>query len=188
QPYSSIPTGGGNTVTGLGDPLVDVLVYTRPVDNLMLGLGNFVSIPVGSNEISTHAWIDLPNLVGDYKIGKFGIDGTLALGVFSQVHNGCTPANGCAVPGNLRMSEIALRYQVAPWFGPFVSYINQGESHGSFSASGVQFAGNHENDVGAGARFSISHTNWFSVWYYTGVSGQNTGKESGVYFKYVTGI
>jgi len=188
QPYMSKPTTDGNTITGLGDPLVDLLVYTRLRENLLVGFGNFVSIPVGSNDISNHAWIDIPHIVADYRVGKFGVGGTYALGYLSKVRNGCTPTNGCAEPGDIRSAQMTLRYQATSWLEPFISYISQSQSHGEFTVSSTRFPGSHEEDVGVGARFTIKHGRWLSVWYDAGIDGENAARTNALYFKFVTGL
>jgi hypothetical protein len=189
QPEISSPSGNGNTMTGLGDPFVHMLAYKRFLDNsLLLGVGNIVSIPVGSNEVSNHAWIDAPNLVADYKIGNLGFDGTLAAAYLSRVGNGCTAQIGCAQPGNLYTAEGAVRYVVTPWFVPFVSYTVQNEDHGHFTGAPIVFPGSREGDLGVGARFPIDHLRWFSIWYYDGLNGSNTAKSNAVYLKFATGL
>lgn len=189
QPEFSTPTGGGNTVTGLGDPFVHAVAYKRFFDkNLLLGVGNILSFPVGSNEVSNHAWIDAPNIIADYKIGRLGFDGTLATGLFSKVSNGCTAQAGCAQPGNLYTAEAAVRYVVTPWFVPFLSYTVQTEDHGHLTAAPIDFPGSRENDIGAGARFNLGHLRWFSIWYYNGINGANTTRANGLYVKFATGL
>ena len=189
QPEVSKPSGSGNTVTGLGDPFVHTVVYKRFLDkNLLLGVGNILSFPVGSNEISSHAWIDAPNIIADYKIGRFGFDGTLVTALFSKVGNGCTPQTGCAQPGDLYSAEAAVRYTVTPWFVPFVSYTVQTEDHGHLTGAPIDFPGSRENDIGAGARFNLGHLRWFSIWYYNGINGANTTRTNGLYVKFATGL
>jgi hypothetical protein len=166
-----------------------MLAYKRFLDNnLLLGVGNILSIPVGNNEISNHAWIDAPNIVADYKIGNFGFDGTLASAYFTQLNFTCAAKTGCVQPGNLYTAEAAVRYTVAPWFVPFVSYTVQTESGTHLTGAPVTLPGSREGDLGIGARFPIEHLRWFSIWYYGGVNGSSTTKTNAVYFKFATGV
>lgn len=188
QPEESLPIGHGNTVSGLGDPFVHMLVYKNFFNNsLTLGVGNILSIPVGSNEVSSHAWLNAPNIVADYKVGKWGVDGTVAVGFLSKVSSGCTPQYGCAEPGDIYTGNVSVRYEVTPWFVPFVGYAVQTEDRGQFTNdASLQVPGNRENDVGAGARFKMGRLRWFSIWYYRSMGGSNTTKTNAIYLKFAT--
>jgi hypothetical protein len=78
----------GQSITGLADPLFEIGAYFKPAPGLTLGYVNVPSIPVGSNELSSHFWSDTSLIVWNYHVGKFGFNGTFAAGFSSTQHAG----------------------------------------------------------------------------------------------------
>jgi hypothetical protein len=175
QLQGSIPS-----LSGLGDPLVALTAYMRPIPNLLLGLQNFTSIPVGSNELTSHRFENYPNIIFDYEIGRLGFDGTYGMGVFAAQHAGIDSVRS----GNQLIAETAMRYQLTNMFAPFIVNTYQSQDSGTTVYSNAHIPGNHQDDLGGGVKISFSHKRWFSIYYYSSISGENTRKTNALYLKF----
>lgn len=188
QPEINNQLPNGTSTTGLGDPLLDGTVYFKPTKNSTLGFQNLLSVPIGSNATSNHAWIEIPTIIADYKIGKLGFDGTLAAGIFSAARqaNPVCGASKCSLSlGNFYSIQTSMRYQVLPWLAPFITNIYQIQEPGSVDATDAYIAGSHEDNFGGGVKINFTPGRWLDVWYYKALDGQNTTKENAIYFRFV---
>lgn len=187
------PSSLGGSVTGLGDPLFDIAAYVKPTPNSTVGIQNLLSVPVGSNTLSNHFWEYLPDLIGDYNIGKFGFDGTLGAGIASSKHS-----NGADTDiGNTYYAEFTTLYHATNWVAPFLAFNYQVNEPSHDAATGAQAPGAapvfscanaggcHEDVLGGGVKINFTPTRWLSVWYDSGISGQNTVQTNAVYFRFV---
>jgi hypothetical protein len=175
------PPGHAQSVSGLGDPLLYLSVYTRPIPNLMVGLQNFTSFPTGDSEVSSHQFENIPNIVVDYTLGRWGFDGTFGAGLFSTQHNGIDSVRS----GNLYSAETALRYRVNGTFEPYVVNTYQTQNASATVITKSYIPGNHQDDVGAGVKINFTEKRWIAIWYYNTISGANVSKTNAVYFHFV---
>ncbi len=186
------PSGNSNSVTGMGDPLFDFAAYIRPTDSFTIGYQNLLSVPIGNNTLSNHAWIEYPTVIfdwhpsGSHWFDKFGDDGTVGAGISSTVRNTACAGVGedCNV-GDTYFVQDSIRYQVTSWFAPFVDDIYQGQSSGHTEVTHTRIFGNFENDIGGGAKFNFTPKRWLAVWYLTSTAGNNTVKTKSIYFRFV---
>jgi hypothetical protein len=195
QPEVYTENSTGHSLSGLGDPLVDGTIYFRPVKNLMIGLQNIVSVPVGQNNLSHHFWGYEPNIITDYQLGHFGIDNTVGVGIKSDRHNGGTTAS----VGSDIYEDLRLRYQVTHYFTPFVSYdyakTNPGHytqvDHSAGANSNVNVGdrinGSYQDISGAGGLIYLKNdqSSWLDIWYNVGFAGKNTTRVNGIFSRFV---
>jgi hypothetical protein len=182
----------GQSVTGVGDPLFEIAAYFRPAPGLMVGYVNVPSIPVGSNELSSHFWSDTSLLVWNYHVGPLGFNGTFAAGVSSTQHN----AGRDTDIGNSYDVEVTGLYKVADWVAPFVAFTHHStaasheigtnaEAPGQgplYSCAGP--GGCHENLVGGGLNLHFTRKHSLALWYYDGINGSNVVKTKAMYMLY----
>ena len=182
----------GQSITGFGDPLFELAAYFRPAPGLMVGYVNVPSIPVGSNELSSHFWSDTSLLVWNYHVGPLGFNGTLAAGVSSTQHEGGRDTH----IGNSYDAEVTGLYKVADWVAPFVAFTHHSTSASRVIGTGAEAPGQgplyscagpggcHENLLGGGLNFHITHKHALALWYYDGISGSNVVKTKATYLLY----
>ncbi|HEX4585021.1 MAG TPA: hypothetical protein VH183_09340 [Burkholderiaceae bacterium] len=191
QPYLSVQLPG-QSITGLADPLFEIGAYYKPAPNLTLGYINVPSVPLGSNELSKHFWSDTSLFIGNYHIGKFGFNGTLAYGVASTQHQ----AGQDTDIGDTYGAEMTALYEVTDWVAPFVGFVYHKNEASHASNTGVEAPGQgplyscfgpggcHESLLGGGFNFHFTRTKSLGVWYYTGVGGSNVIKTNAAYLFY----
>jgi hypothetical protein len=182
----------GQSITGFGDPLFELAAYFRPAPGLMVGYVNVPSIPVGSNELSSHFWSDTSLLVWNYHVGPLGFNGTLAAGVSSTQHEGGRDTH----IGNSYDAEVTGLYKVADWVAPFVAFTHHSTTASRVIGTGAEAPGQgplyscagpggcHENLLGGGLNFHITHKHGLALWYYDGISGSNVVKTKAMYLLY----
>jgi hypothetical protein len=183
QPEVYVQLPNNQSASGLGDPMFDFGVYRNPTKSLTIGVQQILSIPIGQQQVTNHAWIYLPSIILDWHptsgaAKNFALDGTFGAGVFSGLR-GVTGAAAGHAPGALYYAETSVRYQMNSWLAPFVQNVYQTESSTNF------FQSNHEDDIGAGLKINFTGARWLSIWYLTGASGANTGKTNALYFRFV---
>jgi hypothetical protein len=182
QPEVSVqPPGYAQSVSGLGDPLLYMSVYTRPLPNLMVGLQSFTSFPTGDSEVSSHRFEYIPHIAVDYTLGQWGFDGTFGAALFSTQHNGIDSVRS----GNQYSAETALRYRVNGTFEPYVVNTYQTQNSGTTVVTKSYIPGNHQDDVGGGVKINFTQKRWISIWYYNTISGENVSKTNAAYFQFV---
>jgi hypothetical protein len=192
QPYADIQSPGQST-TGLGDPLFELGAYFKPMPNFTLGYLNLPTIPVGSNELSTHAWTDTSAIIWNYHVAGFGFNGTFSYSMASMQHE-----NGRDTRiGNSYGGQVTALYQVNRWVAPLVGYvdIHTGTAHDAASGASVPGEGPllyscllpggcTEHLVGGGLDFHFPWKNHLSLWYYTGIDSSNVIKTNALYLFY----
>ncbi len=182
QPAVNVePPDHAKSVSGLGDPLINLSAYVRPIPNLLLGLETLTSIPVGNSNLTNHRFENYPHIIADYKLGKLGFDGTFGTGIFSTQHNGINSVKS----GNLYFAETALRYRLNPTFEPFITNTYQTQNSGTALLNNAYIPRNHQDDFGGGTKINFSHKRWISFWYYRTIDGKNIGETNAVYFRIV---
>jgi hypothetical protein len=182
QPAVNVePPDHAQSVSGLGDPLINLSAYVRPMPNLLLGLENLTSIPVGNSNLTSHRFEIYPHIIADYKLGKLGFDGTFGAGIFTTQHNGIESVKS----GNLYFAETAVRYRLNPTFEPFITNTYQTQNSGTALLNNAYIPRNHQDDFGGGTKINFSHKRWISFWYYSTIDGKNVGKTNAVYFRFV---
>ncbi|TAL94804.1 MAG: transporter [Rhodanobacter sp.] len=185
--------GHGNSVSGLGDPLLDLAAYWKPTPQSLIGFQNVVSTTFGNNDLSNHFWEYMPSIIGDVNIAKWELDGTLGAGFASDRHvNGTTTRIG-----NTYYAEASVVYHATDVVAPFVNFNYQSVEHSTDKATGAVMPGAspvfacannggcHENVVGAGVKWNFSPKRWVAVWYGAGVSGRNTVRTNAAYLRFV---
>lgn len=185
--------GHGNSVSGIGDPLLDFTAYWKPTPQSLIGFQNIVSTTFGSNDLSNHFWEYMPSLIGDLNIDKWELDGTLGMG-FASTRN----VNGTQTDiGNMYFGEFAVLYHATESIAPFVNFNYQKNDSSTDKATGAEMPGAapvfacaapggcHENVVGAGLKFNWGANRWLSAWYTAGVSGANTVRTNALYLRFV---
>ncbi len=185
--------GHGNSVSGLGDPLLDFTAYWKPTPNSLVGFQNIVSTTFGSNDLSDHFWEYMPSFIGDVNIDKWELDGTLGMGFASTRH-----VNGTQTDiGNMYFGEFAVLYHATESIAPFVNFNYQKNDSSTDKATGAEMPGAapvfacagpggcHESVVGAGLKFNWSANRWLTAWYSAGVSGANTVRTNALYLRFV---
>lgn len=167
------------SISGLVDPLVALTVYTRPTPNFLIGFENFVSAPIGDISLC-NCYTYRPNIIFDYTIGRFGIDGLA--GFTFRTENQRTGAD----PGTSYYVDLRFRYQVTDWFIPAISYDYR-KTTGRTDGSGESKPDSYEHIVGAGVQviFNESGTMFGSLGYRVGVDGKNTVRTQGTYARFV---
>jgi hypothetical protein len=182
----------GHSITGLADPLFELGAYIKPAPGLTLGYINVPSIPVGSNELSSHFWSDTNLIIGNYHIGKFGFNGTLSYGVSSTQHAGGQDTD----IGDSYGAEMTALYEVTDWVAPFVGFVYHKNDASHLAINGAEAPGQgplyscagpggcHESLLGGGLNFHFTRTKSLGVWYYTGVGGSNVIKTNAAYLLY----
>jgi hypothetical protein len=182
QPAVNVePPGHAQSVSGLGDPLINLSAYVRPIPNLLLGLENLTSIPVGNSNLTSHRFEIYPHIIADYKLGPLGFDGTFGAGIFASQHNGINSVKS----GNLYFAETAVRYRLNPTFEPFITNTYQTQNSGTALFNDAYIPRKHQDDIGGGTKINFSHKRWISFWYYNTIDGKNVGKTNAVYFRFV---
>jgi len=182
----------GQSITGLADPLFELGVYFKPVPGLTLGYLNVPSLPMGSVELSKHFWSDASTFIWNYHTGKFGFNGTAAIGISSTQHSGGKDTH----IGNWYGTEVTALYEVTRWLAPFIGFTyhkNEG-SHDAFTGaeapgqsplySCLLPGGCHEELLGGGVNLHIAPKHTLSLWYYTGIEGSNVVKNNSTYLLY----
>lgn len=172
---------GADGLSGIGDPLFDAAVYFKPTDSSMLGLQNIVSAPVGQSSVTNNFWEYYPNIIGDYRWGHWGLDGTLGAGFPSIRRVSGSPDEHI---GNMYYAEASLRYQLNSRVTPFVTYNYQMNEPGRV-VGGATVPGSHESVLGGGVKFNFTPDRWLALWYDSGIEGQNTVKTAAVYLRFV---
>ncbi len=185
--------GHGNSVSGLGDPLLDFTAYWKPTPHSTVGFQNIVSTTFGSNDLSSHFWEYMPSFIGDVNIDKWELDGTLGAGFASNRHVGGTVTE----IGNTYFGQFSVLYHATDAIAPFVNFNYQKNESSTDKATGATMPGAapvftcaapggcHESDVGGGLKFNWGSSRWLSVWYMAGVSGQNTVRTNALYLRFV---
>jgi hypothetical protein len=191
QPYLDVQLPG-QSITGLADPLFEIGAYFKPAPGWTLGYVNVPSIPVGSNELSKHFWSDTSLFVWNYHIGKFGFNGTFALGFASTQHAGGRDTD----IGNSYGTEVTALYEVTPWLAPFIGFTYHKNETSHDAATGADAPGQgplyscagpggcDEQLFGGGLNFHIGHKNSLALWYYDGIGGTNAVKTNSAYLFY----
>ncbi len=186
------PSGNSNSVTGLGDPLFDFAAYVKPTSSFTIGYQNILSVPIGNNNLSNHAWIEFPTMIFDWHpsgphwYDRFGDDGTAGAGIFSTIHDtNCAGVGQDCNVGDTYFLQDSVRYQLTSWFAPFVDDIYQGQSSGRTTVTHSRIFGNYENDIGGGAKFNFTANRWLALWYLTSTGGNNTVKTKAIYLRFV---
>ncbi|TAN06860.1 MAG: transporter [Rhodanobacteraceae bacterium] len=185
--------GQGNSVSGLGDPLLDFTVYWKPSAQSTLGFQSIVSTTFGSNELSNHFWEYMPSLIGNVNIGKWELDGTLGGGIASDRHVAGTVTD----IGNMYFGEGSVAYHVNDSIAPFVNFNYQRDQASHDTTTGATLPGAapvfacagpggcHESVAGGGVKFNWGGKRWLSVWYAAGVDGENTVRTNALYLRFV---
>ncbi|HEX7348264.1 MAG TPA: hypothetical protein VF264_01265 [Rhodanobacteraceae bacterium] len=185
--------GHGNSVSGLGDPLLDFTAYWKPTPQSTVGFQNIVSTTFGSNELSNHFWEYMPSFIGDVNIQKWELDGTLGMG-FASDRN----VNGTTTDiGNMYFAQGSVLFHATESIAPFVNFNYQKNEASHDQATGALMPGAapvfacagpggcHESDLGAGLKFNWGASRWLSVWYTAGIDGQNTVRTNALYLRFV---
>lgn len=186
-------SGHGNSVSGIGDPLLDFTAYWKPTPQSLIGFQNIVSTTFGNSDLSGHFWEYMPSLIGDLNIDKWELDGTLGMGVASDRN-----VNGTQTEiGNMYFGEFAVLYHATESIAPFVNFNYQKNDSSTDKATGAEMPGAapvfacaapggcHESVVGAGLKFNWGANRWLSAWYTAGVSGANTVRTNALYLRFV---
>jgi len=182
----------GQSITGVADPLFEIGAYFKPAPGFTLGYVNVPSIPVGSNELSKHFWSDTSLIVWNYHIGKFGFNGTFAAGFSSTQHAGGKDTD----IGDSFGTQVTGLYEVADWVAPLVGFTYQRNVASHDAISGAEAPGQgplyscagpggcHEELLGGGLNFHITHKHSLALWYYKGIEGENVVKTNAAYLFY----
>jgi hypothetical protein len=192
QPWLDVQTPGQST-TGLGDPLFELGAYFKPFPNFTLGYLNVPTIPVGSDQLSSHFWSDTSAIIWNYHVAGFGFNGTFSYSTASMQHE-----NGKDTRiGDSYGAEATALYQLNRWVAPLVGYvdIHTGAAHDAASGAPQPGAGPllyscllpggcTEHLVGGGVDFHIPSKHHLSIWYYTGIDSSNVIKTNALYFFY----
>lgn len=185
--------GKGNSVSGIGDPLLDFTAYWKPTPQSTVGFQNILSVPVGNNELSNHYWEYMPSFIGDVNIQNWELDGTLGMGVASKQNFNDTQTD----IGNMYFGEFAVLFHATPSIAPFVIFNYQKNDSSTDVATGLPAPGSapvfacaapggcHETVAGGGLKFNWGASRWLSVWYNAGVSGSNTVRTNALYLRFV---
>lgn len=185
--------GHGNSVSGLGDPLLDFTAYWKPTPQSTIGFQNIVSTTFGSNDLSNHFWEYMPSLIGDVNIQQWELDGTLGMGFASNRNVDGTTTD----IGNMYFAQGSVLFHATASIAPFVNFNYQKNEASTDEATGATMPGAapvfacagpggcHETDVGAGLKFNWGASRWLSVWYTAGVDGQNTVRTNALYLRFV---
>lgn len=182
--WSSQPDG--NDVSGIGDPIFDYTIYKKPTKDSLIGFQNLVSIPVGTSEVSNHAWIEMPGLIANYGVGKWDFNGTFGAGFFSSATSpGCGLANCGLDLGNIYYADVSAGYYVAPRVELALMDTWQISEPGHVRATGAYIPGSYVNDVAPTIRINFRPTTWLSLWYYKSTSGRGTTKTNALMFRFV---
>lgn len=190
QPAAYIQAGN-NSTTGLADPLVSFTAYFRPTANLLLGNENFLQLPLGNDNLTTGGFQFFPQLIGDYTIGPFGVDGLIGAGFKTDAR-----LNGDRINrGNDYYADLRFRYETSH-ITPFLTYDFTTTESGDFAEVGAASAAagtvvgttvpnTNQNNVGAGLFFYLTkdHLGAFSVWYSYGIAGKNAVRTNGIFTK-----
>lgn len=176
--------GTGTGVSGMGDPLLDLAVYTRPTKSFLVGFQNILSIPIGNSNLTNNYWEEYPTFITDKTFGKFGLDATLGAGIPSTRHANGEPDQNV---GNMYFAEMSARYQVRPWLAPFVTFNYQINEPGRIhDINNTYVPGSHEDVAGAGVKINLfSQNDWLDIWYNRGFSGRNTVQTNAIYMRWV---
>ena len=175
---------GTGTVSGLGDPLIDGAVYTRPVKNLMVGVQNIVSVPVGNNDLTKNYWEDDPSIMTDYQMGRVGFDNTVGVGIKSTYHAKGVTAN----EGDDFYEDARLRYTLNHYLTPFISY-DYARTYGGHYLKGKSgnIPSSYQDIAGAGTLIYLksNHKEWLDLWYDVGFAGRNATRVNGIFSRFV---
>lgn len=185
--------GHGNSVSGIGDPLLDLSVYWKPSPQSTVGFQNIVATTFGNTDLSAHFWEYMPSLFGDVNFGKWELDGTIGAGFPSDRNYGGTTTD----IGNMYFFQGSLLFHATDKFAPFINFNYQKNKASRDKYTGelepgaapvftcVEPGACHESDVGGGIKWTWSATQWFTIWYMAGVSGENTVRTNAVVFRFV---
>ena len=192
QPYADVQLPGQST-TGLLDPLFELGAYFKPLPNFTLGYLNLPTLPVGSNELSSHFWTDTSAIIWNYHIGQFGFNGTLAYGVASTKHAGGKDIDN----GDSYAAEVTALYELNHWVSPFIGFVahhtdgaHDANTGASVPGAGVLLyscllpGGCTEHLFGGGLDFHIPSKHHLSIWYYSAIDGSNVFKTNAAYLFY----
>lgn len=176
----------GNDVSGIGDPIFDFTVYKKPTKDSLIGFQNLVSIPVGSSEVSNHAWIEMPGLIANYAVGKWDFNGTFGAGFFSSASSpGCGLANCNLDLGNIYYADIAAGYYITPNVELALMDTWQITEPGRVRATNAYIRGGYVNDIAPTIRINFRPTTWLTVWYYKSTDGSASTKTNALMFRFV---
>ncbi|HEX7326899.1 MAG TPA: transporter [Rhodanobacteraceae bacterium] len=182
--WQSMPNG--NDVSGMGDPIFDYTIYKKPTKDSLIGFQNLVSIPVGSSEVSNHAWIEMPAVIANYGIGKWDFNGTFGAGIFSSATSpGCGLDNCGLSLGNIYYADVSAGYQITPVVEVALMDTWQITEPGHVRATHSYLQGNFVNDIAPVVRINFRPTTWLSLWYYNSTNGRNSTKTNALMFRFV---
>jgi hypothetical protein len=193
QPLIDVQTPGQST-TGAGDPLFELGAYFKPLPNLTLGYLNVPTIPVGSDQLSSHFWSDTSAIIWNYHVARFGFNGTLAYSKASSQHEDGKDTR----IGDSYGAQVTAFYQLNRWVAPLVGYVDSHTGGARDAASGVSEPGQGpllygcllpggctEHLAGGGLDFHIPSKHHLSIWYYSAIDGSNVIKTKALYLFYI---
>lgn len=192
QPAVNVTTEDNFSTTGLGDPMVALAAFIKPIENSTLGFELFMSLPIGDNDLSSDSYGFFPGIFFDYIWGDFGVDGTIGGGFFTDAKT----AGNRIDQGDQFYADLRLRYSVGDWLKPFIGYDYDSTGTSSISGSAdpennpigtvVADSGDvHIAQIGTLIYLNKNQLSWVNVHYGYGFAGENRNKTNALYTKLV---
>ncbi|TAL99553.1 MAG: hypothetical protein EPN69_00040 [Rhodanobacter sp.] len=179
----------GSSLSGMGDPLLNMTVYYKPTKNSYIGFNDIEVVPVGASQVSGHAWANLPYLALGYGISQWWFQGTFGA-VFPSSASlpvaACGDLPTCKVSaGDSYWAQVGGTFTVNQWWSLGLMDTWQHNLATNIEATNTRLDGSYENDIAPVVRFSFNPGTWVSLWYYRSIDGRNIVKTNALYMRFV---
>lgn len=177
-------TGGPDAVTGIGDPVAGLAMWTKPTDHAVIGLQDYFVLPLGSQAFSGKHTSNIFSLLGDYVAGRWDFDGDL--GVVAPLSYATRSGQPTQRAGNAYFANLRISYRLSLPFEPFTG-LDWQNSAGAWlvnNGEAVPASNGHEIAALAGVMWHLPSGSLTASWHY-GLSGRNVIRTDSLLMRWI---
>lgn len=177
-------TGGPDSVTGLGDPVVGLVGWIKPSAWSTFGLQDYFQLPLGSDATSSHYTANIFSVLGDVDLGRWDLDGDI--GVILPVTHRATLNGPSQRVGNEYFANLRESYLLTEHLEPFLGmdWQNTGGALTVATDQGVPDSSGNELAGIAGLVWRLAADS-LTVSYHYGLNGRNVTRSNSVLLRWI---